>query len=111
MVKSVLNSSLITKMLKILNHYAYFFPKISAHRKYFDETKYVSFLIKDDDLLEKYNEIWEKVKISIKKEFDSEPIYNEKYLQTKIKSCNGKVNTNFQSSKISKEVLNLFVYQ
>ena len=36
------------------------------------------FLIKDDELLEKCNEFWEKVKNSIKKEFDSEPGYNEK---------------------------------
>ena len=33
----------------------------------------MSFLIKDDDSLEKYNEIWEIVKSSIKKEVDSEP--------------------------------------
>ena len=50
----------------------------------------VSFLIKDDELLEKYNEIWEKVKNSLKTEFDREPAYNEKYLETKIKSYNGK---------------------
>ena len=50
-----------------------FLPKVSAYRKYFDETKYMSFLIKDDELLEKGNEIWKKVKNSIKKEFDSEP--------------------------------------
>ena len=30
---------------------------MSAYRKDFDETKYMSFLIKDDELLEKYNEI------------------------------------------------------
>ena len=35
---------------------------MTAYRKDFNKTKYVSFLIKDDELLEKYNEIWEKVK-------------------------------------------------
>ena len=35
---------------------------MSAYRRDFDETKYRSFLIKDDELLEKYVEIWEKVK-------------------------------------------------
>ena len=30
---------------------------MSAYRKDFDETKYMSFLIKHDELLEKYNEI------------------------------------------------------
>ena len=40
---------------------------MSAYRKDFDETEYMSFLIKDDELLEKSNEIWEKVKIVLKK--------------------------------------------
>ena len=44
----------------------YIYSKISAYRKDFDETKYMSFLIKDDELLERYNEIQEKLKISSK---------------------------------------------
>ena len=51
-----------------------FLPKKSAFRKDFDETKSVSFLIKDDELLEKYNEIWGKVKNNPKKLFHSEPV-------------------------------------
>ena len=47
---------------------------MSAYRRDLDETKYMSFLVKDNQLLEKYNEIWEKVSNSIKKEFDSEPV-------------------------------------
>ena len=43
-------------------------------------------LIEDDDLLEKYNTICDKVSADIKKEFDSEPIYNKKFFKTKIKS-------------------------
>ena len=85
--------------------------KMCAYRKDFDETKYMSFLIKDDELLEKYNEIWEKVKNIIKKEFDSEPVYTEKYLKAKIKSFNGKINSKiFTTIKHQKESLNLFVY-
>ena len=76
---------------------------MSAYRRHFDETKYMSFLINDDELLEKYNNIWEKVKNDIKKEFDSEPVYNKKYLKAKIKSYNGKDNTSFNNNKISKE--------
>ena len=63
----------------------------------------MSFLIKDDELLEKYHEIWEKIKSSIKTEFDSKRVYNEKYLQAKIKSYNGKINTNFHHKKIPRE--------
>ena len=32
---------------------------MGAYRRDFDETKYMTFLIKDE-LLEKYNEIWKK---------------------------------------------------
>ena len=34
----------------------------------------MSFFVKNDDILEKYNEIWRKVKNSIEKQFDSEPL-------------------------------------
>ena len=43
-----------------------FIPKMSAYRRDFDENKYMSFLIWDDELLEKYNEIFKNVKNSIK---------------------------------------------
>ena len=36
-------------------------------------------------LLEKYNKIWDKISNSTKKEFDSELVYTEKYLQTQTK--------------------------
>ena len=70
--------------------------KISAYRRDFDKTKCISFLIKDEKLLEKYNEIWKNVSNIIKKEFDSKPVCNKKYLITNI-------NTNFHNSKIPKE--------
>ena len=77
--------------------------KKNAYRRDFDKTKCMSFLIKDEKLLEKYNEIWKKVSKIIKKEFDNNPVYNEKYIKTKIKSYNGKINTNFHNNKIPKE--------
>ena len=61
------------------------------------------FFIKDDQLLEKYNKIWEKASNAIKRELDSNLVYNKKYLRTKIKSYDGKINTNFQINKIPKE--------
>ena len=39
------------------------------------------FLIKDDEMLEKHNEIWGNVRNNIKRKLDSEPVYNEKYLK------------------------------
>ena len=46
---------------------------MSAYRRDIDETKYMSFLIKDNELLEKYNEIWEKVKNSVKRKLMMNP--------------------------------------
>ena len=62
----------------------------------------MSFLMKNDELLETYK-IWKKFKNTIDKTFDSDPVYNEKYLKAKIKSYNGKIITNFHNNKIPKE--------
>ena len=78
-------------------------PKHDFIQEDVDETEYLSYLIKDNELLEKYNEIQEKVSNAIKKEFDSNPVYIKIYLITKIKSYKGEINTNFQNNKIPKE--------
>ena len=67
------------------------------------------FFIKNEELLEKYNEIWDKVSNSMKKVFDSEPVYNEKKLKTQITPHEGKINTHFHGNKIPEEVFE-FIY-
>ena len=52
--------------------------QISGHVRRFDEIKYKSFFIEDDELFKIYNQIWRKVSISIKKELDSQSVYNKK---------------------------------
>ena len=98
------------KDVKKIRPLCLFLTKMCAYRKDFDETKYISFLIKNVELLEKYNEIWETVRNSIKKEFDSEHVHNEKYLKVKTKSYNGKIDTSFHNNKYQKKVLRVFVY-
>ena len=56
-------------------------------------------MVEDDELLEKYNTIWDKVSPDIKKEFDGEPVYSKNYLKTKKKSHADEV-TNFYDKKI-----------
>ena len=63
----------------------------------------MSFLIKYEKLLEKHNEFLKNVSNIIKKEFDSKPVHNKKYLKTKIKFYNGKIDTNFHKNKIPNE--------
>ena len=76
--------------------------KTSAYVKSYDQqTKWMYFLIEDDDLLEKYSAIWEKVSADIKNKFDSEPVYNKIFLKTIIKSHGGEV-TDFYDEKIPK---------
>ena len=56
------------------------------------------FYIEDDELLEKYNTIWDKVSVDIKREFDSEPVYNKELLKNKVKSHGDEV-TDFYDKK------------
>ena len=44
----------------------------------------MSFLIKDDEVWEKYAEIWDVIKNKLSIKFHSKPIYNQKYLKAKV---------------------------
>ena len=78
-------------------------PKMSAYRRDFDETKYMSFLRRDDELLGKHNKICDKRSNCVKNCFVSESVYNKKHLKMKIKSYEGKINTNFYGDKVPQE--------
>ena len=67
-------------------------------KSYDRQTKWMYFLIEDSDLLVKYSTIWDKVSADIKKEFDSEIVYNKNYLKTKIKFHGAEV-TDFYDKK------------
>ena len=59
-------------------------PKMSGYIKYFEnQGKNTSFVIKDDSVLDKYNEIWNKIKNTLNIKFHSMLVYDEKY----IKAC------------------------
>ena len=47
---------------------------MSTYVKSYGETKWIYFLI--EDLLRKYDSIWDKVSADIKTELDSESVYN-----------------------------------
>ena len=75
------------------------FPKTRAYVKiYYGQT---SFLIKDDDLLEKYNTIWDKLSADIQIQFDREPVQNNKFLKDKRKSYDDEA-TVFHDKEIPK---------
>ena len=78
---------------------------MDGYVKHFDSNKTMSFKVGAYKLLKKYNKIWEKVSNLMNIEFDSEPVYggNDKYINTKIKMYEDRVNTNFQGKKVPKE--------
>ena len=51
--------------------------KTAAYRKGFDETKFMSFLIKDNELLKKCNEILDEFSYATGKEFRRNSVYKK----------------------------------
>ena len=60
-----------------------------------DGTRKMSFFTDNNEFLERYTKIWEKISDLIDKKFDSDPVYNNKYINTKIRSYNNDIITNF----------------
>ena len=61
-------------------------PKTSTYTKSYDgQTKWIFFLIEDDDLLHTHDTNWDKASADINKEFDSKPVFWKKSLKTKKK--------------------------
>ena len=52
-------------------------------------------MIKNDDVLDKYNEIWGKIKKTLSNKFHSMLVYDEEYIKAKVKKFNGVIETNF----------------
>ena len=80
-------------------------PQMIGYVKHFDSDKTKSFKVIDNKLLKKDTKIWERVSSLMSTKFDSEPVYgdNDKYIKTKIKLYENKINTNFQSKIIPEE--------
>ena len=67
-----------------------------------ENTQYMPFVMKDEKLLEKYESIWNRINNIIGKNIlINNPVYDREYLNTKFKSNNGKINTDFHSKKPS----------
>ena len=79
-------------------------PQMSGYIEYFENGgKNMSFVIKDDDVLDKCNEIWNKIKKTLSIKFHNMPIYDKKYIKAKVREFNGVIKTNFLGDEIPKE--------
>ena len=77
---------------------------MSGYIKYFENGgKNMSFVIKDDDVLDKYNEIWDKIKEKLNIKFHSMPVYDETYIKAKVREFDGKIKTNFLGNDVPNE--------
>ena len=69
---------------------------MSGYIKYFEKGgKNMSFMVKDDDVLDKYNKIWDKIKEKLTMKFHSMPVYDKTYIKAKVKELTVKLRQTF----------------
>ena len=94
---------------EIVKQICIIFPQMSGYIKYFEiGGKNMSFLIKDDDVWEKYENIWDLIKNNLGIKFHSEPICKQKYLKlkAKVREFDGVIKTNSLGNDTPKENMN-----
>ena len=78
--------------------------QMSGYIKHFESGgKNMSFLIKDDEMWGKYEQIWGAIKNKLGIKLHSEPIYGRKSLKAKVREFDGVIKTNFLGDDIPKE--------
>ena len=89
---------------KIIKPLCIILPQMSGYIKYFESGgKNMSFMVKYDDVLDKYNEMWDKIKNKLNIKPHGTPVNDEKYIKVKVKEIDGKIKTNFLGKKTRKE--------
>ena len=79
-------------------------PQMNGYIKYFENGgKNMSFLIKNSEVWEKYEEIWDVIKKKLNITCHSEPIHEKKYLKAKVREFNGNIKTKFLGNDVPKE--------
>ena len=73
------------------------------HKIFENGGKNKCFVIKDNELLDKYNEIWDKIKETLSIKFHNMHVYNEKCIIDKVREINGVIKANFLSDEMPKE--------
>ena len=76
---------------------------MSGYIKYFKNgDKNMSFFIKDDDVVDKYNEICDKVKNKLNIKFHSMPVYDETFIKAKVREFNCAIKADLLGGKVPK---------
>ena len=62
---------------------------MTGYIKHFENgRKNMSFVIKDDDVLDKYSKLWDKIKETLSIKIHSMSVYDEKYIKAKRRGFN-----------------------
>ena len=76
-------------------------PQMNGYIKYFDDgEKNMSFVTDDEEIYEKYNEIWEVVRKLLEVNFTVGPVRDDKYIVPKLKIFNKVKRTTFTDNVI-----------
>ena len=62
----------------------------------------MSFMIKDDNILDKYSEIWDRFKGKLSIKVHRIPVYDQTYRKAKVREFDSKIKTNFLGDGIPK---------
>ena len=60
-------------------------------------------MVKVDNVLDKYNTIWDKIKEKLSIRFHSMPVYDQTYIKAKVREFDGVIKTNFLGDGVTKE--------
>ena len=77
-------------------------PQINGYVKHFNDNKCMNLLVSERELLKNIMKCGIVLLIYLKKGFDSEPVYNDKYIKTKIKIYNNRKIAKYQQKKKAK---------
>ena len=76
-------------------------PQMSGYIIYFENSgKNTPFVIKDDNILDKYNKIWNNIKEKLSIKFHSKPVHDQTYIKVKVREFDGVI---FLVDEIPKE--------
>ena len=79
-------------------------PQMSGYIKYLENGgKDMSFMVKNDIVLDECNEIWDKIKERLYIKFHSSPVYDEIYIKAKVREFYGVIKTNVLGDEVPKE--------
>ena len=77
---------------------------MSGYIKYFENGgKHMSFLIKDDEVWEKFEKNWDLIKNKLGIQFHSKPVHEYKCLKVKVREFDGVIKTNYLGNDVPRE--------